>query len=407
MMAPRGAPRPARPRGAKAMATRKAAKVAESSWPDGPKAFSRRDLMLGTVFAFPENPFPGRANDWAWLLMALGTQRGNWTERTGMSPHIGTEDFFEFMNPGIRGVPVAGFILLSTLFTIVIGPVNYIYLLRKKKLSLLLITVPVIAFATSLLLVGYSMAAHGFSIRSRIRSYTVLDQKSRMAVTTVRLSMFAGMAPANGLKFSPETAVYPVLPPAGEMHSPVVDWTETQALVSGWLPSRTRTQFFTIRHAEQRSRIEVKPAAGGKVEIANGLPWDAEAFVVSDDAGKLYLGRGIAANASAVLSEPSQDELKEIAKLLAVNEPALPSGFAMPTTTSGPAWRPRFAGGTSVRFATNQMERRITELKKGLPDKQGLAPRSYLAILKQNPDVETGGVTTVEQMGFHLVQGYY
>jgi hypothetical protein len=36
------------------------------------------------------------------------------------------------------------------------------------------------------LLVGYSVAAHGFGIRSRIRSLTVLDQKSHSAVTVAR-----------------------------------------------------------------------------------------------------------------------------------------------------------------------------------------------------------------------------
>ena len=166
-------------------------------------------------------------------------------------PDLGTEEFFNFMNPGIRGVPVYGFMVLITAFAVLIGPVNYFYLSSKRLLWLLLVTVPATALVTSVLLVGYSVAAHGFSVRSRIRSLTVLDQKSQQAVTVARLALFAGVAPLRGMQFSPETAVYPVFPPTAEPGAFTVDWTETQALTSGWLLSRTRTQFLTIRHAER------------------------------------------------------------------------------------------------------------------------------------------------------------
>ena len=100
------------------------------------------------------------------------------------------------MNPGIGGVPVYGFMVLITGFAVLIGPVNYFYLQRKRLLWLLLVTVPVTALVTSVLLVGYSIASHGFSVRSRIRSLTVLDQKSHSAVTVARLALFAGVAPS-------------------------------------------------------------------------------------------------------------------------------------------------------------------------------------------------------------------
>jgi hypothetical protein len=36
------------------------------------------------------------------------------------------------MNPGIRGVPVYGFMVLITVFAVLIGPFNYFYLRRKR-----------------------------------------------------------------------------------------------------------------------------------------------------------------------------------------------------------------------------------------------------------------------------------
>ena len=138
--------------------------------------FATRELMLGLVCAVPEE-FPDSPADWTALLSNVGVPRSSWMQRHGIAPDLGTEEFFNFMNPGIGGVPVYGFMILITAFAVLIGPVNYFYLRRKRMLWLLLVTVPATALVTSVLLVGYSVAAHGFSIRSRIRSLTVLDQK--------------------------------------------------------------------------------------------------------------------------------------------------------------------------------------------------------------------------------------
>ena len=150
-------------------------------------------------------PFPDQLPDspiaWSTFLSSVGEPRFSWVKRHGIAPDFGTEEFYNFMNPGIRGVPVYGFMVLITAFAVLIGPVNYFYLRRKRLLWLLLVTVPATALVTSVLLVGYSVAAHGFSIRSRIRSLTVLDQKSHSAVTVARLALFAGLAPRAACSF--------------------------------------------------------------------------------------------------------------------------------------------------------------------------------------------------------------
>ena len=170
-------------------------RVGNTAWP-----FATRQLMLGLVCADPEG-FPVSPAEWAALLSTVGVPRSSWTQRHGVVPDLGTEEFFNFMNPGIGGVPVYGFMVLITAFAVLIGPVNYFYLRRKRWLWLLLVTVPAMALVTSVLLVGYSVAAHGFSIRSRIRSLTVLDQKSHSAVTVARLALFAGLAPRAACSF--------------------------------------------------------------------------------------------------------------------------------------------------------------------------------------------------------------
>jgi len=260
-------------------------------------------------------------------------------------------------------------------------------------------------------LLGYSVAVHGFSIKSRIRSLTVLDQRNQTAVTMARLALFAGVAPSGGMRFSPETAVFPVIPTTNEPTGGYVDWTQTQNLASGWLPARTRTQFFTVRNAEQRSRVELKSAADKSVEFWNGLPWELEMLVVTDDAGRLYLARSVAAGATIALSEPSADDLKGFVELLKRNAPAVPAGFVEPTPSAfgGPRAYMTYAmrGSMATEFASNLMERRIARWSTELPHKKGLAPRSYVAVVRENPGVETGVSSTTDQLSLHLLNGYF
>ena len=381
---------------------------------DGPislSPFANRQLMLGLVCAFPHQ-LPDSPIAWSEFLSSVGEPRFSWMQRHGIAPNFGTEEFYNFMNSGIRGVPVYGFMVLITAFAVLIGPVNYFYLRSKRLLWLLLVTVPAMALITSVLLVGYSVAAHGFSIRSRIRSLTVLDQNSHRAVTVARLALFAGVAPVRGMQFSPETAVYPVFPPTVEPGAFTVDWTENQLLTSGWLLSRTRTQFLTIRHAEQPGRVDVKPRDDAGLSIVNGLPWELEAVLVADASGRLFSGRNILPNASEPLADLSETNRLEFFKLLGRNRPELPDNFSSPVVNPlvGPGPRPFNVMGRllEAHFDSNLMERLIQTWSRDLMGKKMcLSPRSYLAVLRQNPGVDTGVGLTTEQAGYHLLLGDY
>jgi hypothetical protein len=377
-----------------------------------PSPFATRQRMLGLVCAFPEQ-LPDSPIGWSVFLQRLGEPRVSWMQRHGVSPDLGTEEFYNFMNPGIRGVPVYGFMVLITVFAVMIGPVNYFYLQRKRLLWLLLVTVPATALVTSVLLVGYSVASHGFSIRSRIRSLTVLDQKSQQAVTVTRLALFAGVAPSRGMQFSPETAVYPVFPSTAEPGAFTVDWSQTQALTSGWLLSRTRTQFLTVRHAEQPERVEITPGQAGGLAIKNGLPWEFEAVLVADESGRLLSARNVLPNAAVPLANASETNRLEFVGLLGRNRPEPPDNFTTPVLNPMSVRHLRrpfnvMGGLAEAHFDSNLMERLIQTWSKDLTaNPTCLAPRSYLAVLRQNPGVETGVGRTTEQAGYHLLLGYY
>ncbi len=376
-----------------------------------PASFATRQLMLGLVCAFPDQ-LPDSQGDWSLFLSIVGDPRFSWMQRHGMTPEVGTAEFFNFMNPGIHGVPVYGFMAMITAFTVLIGPVNYFYLRRRRMLWLLLVTVPAVALVTSALLVGYSVAAHGFSVRSRIRSLTVLDQKSHSAVTVARLALFAGVAPARGMQFSPETAVYSVFPPTVDPGAFTVDWTENQGLTSGWLLSRTRTQFLTVRHSEQPDHVDVKPGRDGGLAIVNGLPWELEAVLVADASGRLLSARNVLPRASLPLAGASKTDRSDFVRLLGRNRPELPDNFTSPVLNPFVGRRFRqfdlIGRPLQAHFDSNVMERLIQTWSRDLIAKPTcLSPRSFLAVLRQNPGVETGVGPTIEQAGYHLLLGYY
>ncbi|MGE3315750.1 MAG: hypothetical protein AB7O26_11610 [Planctomycetaceae bacterium] len=387
------------------------------AWPASTDTFASRELMLGSVHAFVDNPFPGSAHDWVWFLGSIGDDKIQWKSRTGLSARVGTREFLDFLNPGVRGVPTSMFMVLITLFAVVIGPVNYFLLMRKRRLYLLLLTVPSIAFVTSAALVGYSTISHGFGVKSRLRSLTLLDQPARTSVTLARLALYAGLAPSGGLKFSADTAVYPVWPNDMEFESGTVDWTDTQNLESGWLRSRVHTQFLTTSHQAARGRLDVQTPAAEKLEVANGHEMELESLLVADAKGELYVGNAIPAGAAATLKRATPEDMAPIREVLLSNQPEPPEGADQSEELDffrQMRGRPRrfygvpMPGAADARgpMANGTLETRIRNLQQ-ISSKDGMHPRSYLAIVRENPAVETGLTRTTAEAGYHLIVGYY
>jgi hypothetical protein len=263
-------------------------------------------------------------------------------------------------------------------------------------------------------LFGYSAAAHGFGVKSRVRSFTYLDQGTNAAVSMSRIALFAGLAPSGGLRFSPEAAVFPLR--GNEAHSASrVDWTETQAFQSGWLPSRTRTQFLTLAHRTERGRLQVEPMGDGRLKVSNGLEWDVESLLVSDDDGRLYSGGSLPAGAAGELVAARERALSDFAGLLGRHPLETPKslssearsynvfGGLTPVSSNYEPERPRSDAGE------NLMERRLDGLQAALrrETKPALQRRSYVAVLGEDPGIEMGVERTAEQAGYHVLMGSY
>jgi hypothetical protein len=137
-----------------------------------------------------------------------------------------------------------------------------------------------------------------------------------------------------------------------------------------------------------------------------------EAVLVADASGQLLSARNVLPNASEPLAGVSETDRSDFVRLLGRNRPELPDNFSSPVLNPLVGRRlTRFNVFTrfpDAHFDSNLMERLIQSWSRNLTtQKTCLSPRSFLAVLLQNPRVETGVGVTTEQAGYHLLLGYY
>lgn len=283
-----------------------------TGWKITPQTFSQRDWTFGRIYVYPDNPFPGTAENWAWWLTTLPKDLSHWPDKMGMSSRDHSGEFLNFLIPGVGSVPVIPFLILITLFTVIIGPLNYYWLLKRRRLSLMVVTVPLIAGVTCLLLFTYGLFADGFSIRSRVHSLTWLDQQRNSAVAISRLSLYAPFAPSAGIAFSSECAVLPIWNPARGFEGGTLDWSNNdQRMTSGWFRSQTWTQFQTIDQRDERGRLDYTPPRpdAKTLTVSNGLSWDLGYLAVCVSKDRWFAGEKVPAGAKAELKLVTNEEV--------------------------------------------------------------------------------------------------
>jgi hypothetical protein len=180
---------------------------------------------------------------------------------------------FRLLIPGIEGVPARAYLSILIVFSLLIGPVNYWFLWRRRQQVLMVLTVPIISAAFILLLGGYVLAGEGLGVHGRAASFTVLDQVRRQASTRLSASLYAaGMGPSSGLRFSRDTAVFPIGPDGtGNRDRFFLDLTEAQRFADGVIEARSPTNFDQIVVRSARERLSVTREPDGSITAVNGL----------------------------------------------------------------------------------------------------------------------------------------
>lgn len=390
---------------------------------------SRRAGLGYVVAVADEELFPGDRLTWRVVLNTLDMvntfdkldeNRRHWHERHGVSMVQNNDGFWEFLVPGVGHALVTEFRLLISLFVVLIGPVNYFLLRRRHKLHLIIFTTPASAAIVTIALMVWGLVADGIATRARARSYTHIDQRDGTAVCWSRLSFYAGIAPSGGLVFPRDVAVIPIRVADAESNSIACTtvWDDSQRLESGWLPSRTPTQFMTVRARRTAAGLRMATKTEGEndtptIVVTNRLGTRADWLIVCDADGKLYaITEPLAPGKVRTLSQLSDKDFEAVIgglrRLLTEHSPRWPEGFSRESRGRyrSQSWYGAGEEGTRVEPGSSRLERGYKTLMDGLMRSElRLAPRTYLAIVERSPEVVFGTDQAQEEASTHLVTG--
>jgi len=265
---------------------------------------------------------------------------------------------FRLPIPGVEGIPARSYMAILIAFSLLIGPVNYVLLWRKKRQVLLVLTAPLISMVFLVVLAGYAVFGEGIGIRGRAQSFTVLDQTTKRAATRASVSLYAaGMTPWNGLRFPKATAIFPTgADGRGSRDPEVIDLTETQQFSSGIARARAPSNFEEISFRPARERLNFS-RSGQNVTVANGLGSNVDQLFYRSG-GVIY-------------------------------------------TITGPLR----TGGQATMHAGGKIDLQTLPAKfRSIAGEQ--QDGTYLAYLEHSPFLETGAPNIEERGSFHLLLGY-
>ncbi|WP_146119367.1 hypothetical protein [Blastopirellula marina] len=379
--------------------------------PGTPLTLASREVGFGKIVLIQEDPFPGDSYQWSRVFATFGGQRLAWFQRHGMSRMRDNLGFWDYLIPGVGVAPVTTFEFLITLFVIIIGPVNYFVLRAMGRLNLLIVTVPIGAFAVTAMLMVYAIASDGLSTQSRIRSVTVLDQQTGQGATWSRQAYYAGLASSAGLKFPTDAAVieYEQFPTSGGADNKQIRWGEDQTLRGGYFQSRVTQQFLAMRPYQTEHQLEVT-SQDGKVSVTNQLGTKILALVLVDENGKPWGATDIAAGGQSTLQADVTPTITKLRALLSEANLALPEGFDRHAYANQVSQRQTYYYRGNLPeeyvgkpdFAQSQSEQRLR--RSQAMGFQSLGPRSYFAVVERFPETPIGIEVPTGKKSLEVVQ---
>src|SRR5262245_22440147 len=277
------------------------------------------------------------------------------------------------------GIPVRGLFVLMLMFVVVIGPINLIWLARKRKKIWMLWTVPAIALVTCLAVTGFALLSEGVSATSRAEAFTILDESSHRASTIGWIAFYAPITPSEGLHFSYDTELTPVTPQTwgyyrrgGGGPDRTIDLSTDQHLDSGWVTARAPAYFKFRKSETRRERLTIRQEGAGAISVVNGLGADVRELWLADRNGKIYSAGGIRAGAEAKLSLTNRNLAD-------------------------------YSAGMRELFTSNDWPGKMKEVE--LNPQRFLAPGCYLATFDTGPFVEEGLKNVGTRKGRAMVYG--
>jgi hypothetical protein len=301
---------------------------------------------------------------------------------------------------------------------VAIGPVNYFWLNRSRRLYMLLVTVPGGAAVVTLSLFGFALFSDGLGVRFRARSLTKIDQRTGNVVGWARQTYYAGLAPSGGLKFPADVAVYPVDDFPDNNRRRLVAWEgEQQHLRTGYLNSRESAQFLVIHEGKTQAKLAVAPGTENQPpSVTNKLGAEVLHLVLRGHDGRYFVGASIAEGQTATLT-PAKDGVSAVSELAPVagrlrtsRERAYdPSDYDNELLIFN---QRRYNNYGYYNYTGNMQPERsdLALLGRELDrlctqDSFDLSPGTYAALLGRQPQMPMGHQPVREKDSLHVVEG--
>jgi hypothetical protein len=255
-------------------------------------------------------------------------------------------------------IPVRGIVFIMLAFILVVGPLNIFFCARANNRIAMLWTIPLISFVTCAVVFGYSLMSEGITPTTRTEAVTILDQMSHRATTLARQAFYTPLTPGDGLRYSHDTEVTPLVDVNryNGGNSRELELSQSQHLVRGWVTARVPAHFALRKSETRRERLQVQRLPDGRVTVLNGLGADIQTLWLRDDKGRLFKGVGLKAGLNVAMQAEKGDAFSPASSTAALYQGSWVQ--AHEALMTGPA---------------NQIR-----------------PNTYLAVLAEAPFIETG-----------------
>lgn len=344
--------------------------------------------------------------EWFYEGASVGTAVGSRTNQR----HVGgmpDKFWLPLRIPGVDAAPTGVFFLLILLFAVVVGPLSYLYFRKRRRLPMLLVSIPVLGFVCTVGILLYGIFSEGFGVMGVVRSFSVLDQEAHLASAFSASTLYAGLQPA-ALQPRPDSVVHCASftrqrrGQRGSQATLQVDLDAGFRMRGSILPSRTPTPFVATTVGRARQRLRFRRREDGTFEILAApefAPLRARGSVLlRTQEGAYYL------LAESGFLKPASRDVDVTSALRDIPAAAADLPLGGGEYIDSDAWYP------TTRYLSAEETARVSLGQSSLPGWLGgrlgrLPPGSYLARMQQPPLPENFGLEVDYRRQEHVVFG--
>jgi hypothetical protein len=369
-----------------------------------------QSVAMGRVFVIADGTQWSHPSFAPWIFNSLPQNRWAWYQRNGMTQNRQNNDFWNWSVRGIGRPPIYLFLAVISVFSVVIGPINFFVMKRWNRYYLLLVTVPIISLFTTISLFGYGLLKDGIGTTVRRRAYVHLDQTSGRMQTWSRQTYYASLAPYGGLQFPLNAAVYPILldtQGGGRQSSNPnrIQWAGSQHLRRGYIGSRTLSQFLVIQPTKSTAANIAFSTSDGKLAARNELGGRIAHLLVCDEHGQLHSASGLSVGETETLKPTDGQDIASNIRdaLVDTLTPEVEQGLVR---SNNFYWYYNEQIDQNLPEADDEsslMEQAIAEVRGDVV--QTLTPRTYVAIMPSSSFVSKGVAQAKDRDSVIVVRG--